>query len=102
MIEMTYKQFTSPSFWQSFRALSSIKHLPVGDKLNLVRLDKMMKEEIDNARATLGKDKYEINEIMSQRVEFAVELELNVNNVAKELSAADLINLEPLFTEEEE
>jgi hypothetical protein len=102
MIEMTYKQFTSPPFWLAFRNLLAIKHLSVETKLKLVRLDKMMKEEIDVARAALDKDNGITDALMSQRVEFAIELELNVNNVAKELSAADLINLQPLFTEEEQ
>lgn len=101
MITMTFRQFTSPSFWQSFRSLSGIKQLAPQDKLNVYRLDKLMKDEIEVARGTIGEDKEGVDEIMSQVVEFNIEFSFTAETLVKELTALDLINLEQLLTKEE-
>jgi hypothetical protein len=98
---MTFQQFTSPAFWHSFRSLANVKGLSVADKMNLVRLDKYMKDEIEVARNSNDGNEESLAAIMAQEVDFKVEFDFDLESLAEHLTATDLINLQPLLNKED-
>lgn len=101
MITMKVKEFTQRNFLESYNKLMHLDAIGVADKMNLVRFNKQLLDEIGVARDSVTNEDDAV-QVLEQEVSFDVSFDFEVESLAEHLTAADLANLYPMLTKEDE
>jgi hypothetical protein len=100
MITMKVKEFTQRNFLESYNKLMHLDGIGVADKMNLVRFNRQLLDEIGVARDSITTEE-DAAEVLEQDVAFDIAFDFTMETLAEQLNAADLANLYPMLNKED-
>lgn len=94
------KVLFTKEFWASFNGLMQIKELKIKDKLNLVKVKKILTEHYKEVLLVVkdSQKKEDIEVLMKEDYNFNLK-KIDIAGIEDKLSSSDIHNLEFLFKE---